>query len=435
MAISTINEHDREDRRADQTPSPAPPKAVLLKNTMRMALLAVVGIVGLVVIYVLVTRGRETADLQVGQISAESPYYPATAIPYSLPQKVFVVDTATSISRCTETAQGEEIHGITTLAMTSKIRVDPSQQYYMYFESGTSKNLDYAVEVYDTGTLKTISASIKDQLAPIAASAAGALVQVAKIGPVFGAAGAGAAPPPSNCSELNAAIKSNPKDGRLTLQQEDLWIPESSELPLAHFTVEVALSKLAQEFHLSRPYWTTANAYVELKVIGSVPPESPDLKFDAPICAETDQACPKQKPPLVKGLVLRNAVVADSTAYVCDSSCDATAPSQLTRVPSRTETVPQFGTRFLIPVHSGFAQDAAVAVSMNADGLITSLRLQSTSALGASIANIANQASGVTSVVSSLETSTTAANKSLADCLAAQKQVVAAGGSPIGTCQ
>lgn len=48
--------------------------------------------------------------------------------------------------------------------------------------------------------------------------------------------------------------------------------------------------------------------------------------------------------------------------------------------------MPQLGNRFLVRVHSGFAQDAAVEVALSADGLITKLEMKTASALGGNAA-------------------------------------------------
>ncbi len=48
--------------------------------------------------------------------------------------------------------------------------------------------------------------------------------------------------------------------------------------------------------------------------------------------------------------------------------------------------MPQFGVRFLVRVHSGFAQDGAAIVAMSADGVITRLQVQSTSSFASDVA-------------------------------------------------
>jgi hypothetical protein len=124
---------------------------------------------------------------------------------------------------------------------------------------------------------------------------------------------------------------------------------------------------------------------------------------------------------------------------VCDTACDATPGPQtvrredgLTELPPTTEIVPQLGTTFLLPVHSGFAQDAAADIAFSPDGLITRIRLQSTSALAASIKDLSGQFN--TLATSAAGPNTATINRNLADCLAAQKSVTQAGGAPIGTC-
>lgn len=442
-------------------------------RTLAKLLVAVVIVAALVAVYV-VAGTSDASDVEVGQISEDSPSYPATAIPYSLPQKTLILTTTTVVTGCLETPRGEIVVGTTSLAVAASVGIDPAQQYYIYFASGSrAKNLDYGVEIYDNGTLRSLALSIKDQVAPIAASALGALAQLApRLAPLVGAPGP-PTPPPPNCRTLDAAIKAN-DDPRLVLRQEDRWTPSPADGDSARYQVSVALERLGRQFHLGAPRWAVPNALIELEIPAGLPKEAPEIAqalaggapgdasrgdaSGAADCADQAKPCPPQKPRLVKGLVLRNAMRTRLVTRICDAACDAalrallpTEPDAASRLarslssgdeagllserPSSEETMPQFGTRFLVPVHSGFAQDAAVSLAMSPDGLITKLQLQSVSALSNSITAIGGQAGSLASGLATLEPSTATANRTLADCLAAQKQVTAAGGSPIGTCR
>ncbi len=227
-------------------------------------LLGVLIVAVLIGAYAAWDRG-DPSDLETGQITAASPEYPSTAIPYSLAEKTFVLATTTAVTGCVQTLSGEEISGTTKLAIDERVGVDPSQQYYIYFESGSrSKNLDYSVEAYDNGTLKSLSASIKDQVAPIAAGATGSLVPLFT-SPLAAMATAGPAPPASsNCQELNAALKEHPDDPRLVVEEEDLWTPQ---VPASlSYTVDASLAGLARNFKLGNPRWVVPNAIVELRL-------------------------------------------------------------------------------------------------------------------------------------------------------------------------
>ena len=380
---------------------------------MSRIILGVVIAIVLVALYV-IAGNRDASDLEVGQITPDSPVYPATSIPYSLPQKTFVVTTTTAITACIETPNGEEIHGKSSVVVTSRTSVDPTQQYYVYVESGSrSKNLSYRVDAYDNGTLKSFSASIKDQVAPIAAATLGALVKV--LPPIPGVQGLAGPerPPPVNCRLLNDALKQDANDPRLVLQQEDLWTPQAS----GTFSVDASLERLRLQFRLSNPRWAVENAIVTVALSARAARESPDIKFVAEGCKLGTEGCAEARPPLVKGLVLRNAARALLSTRVCDSICDALTltpgvrrDTLLTPGPSREETVPQFGTRFLVRVHSGFAQDAALNVAMNPDGLITTLQVESVSSLSSSIATAGAQVHELTSGASG-EPATDAAKK------------------------
>ncbi len=235
---------------------------LLLLGVAIVVVMAVVGIV----------RSYDTADLEVGQITPAFPSYPAGAIPYSLPRRVFVLDTTTQVTGCAETRQGEQIHGTTELTLRSDVEVDPTQQYYIYVDGVWGKNLNYEVQTYDNGMPKVVSVSITDQVAPIVASTAGSLVNVLRLAPAPVGAPALAAPPAANCHDLNAAISANPKDARLTIAQEDVWAPS---LPYSlRFDVHASLGRLAGAFKLSQPYWASDNALVELDAPQGAPAES-----------------------------------------------------------------------------------------------------------------------------------------------------------------
>jgi hypothetical protein len=356
--------------------------------TGRLLLLGVVIAAGMAVVGIV--RSYDTADLEVGQITPAFPSYPAGAIPYSLPRRVLVLDTTTQVTGCAETRQGEQIRGTTELTLSSDVEVDPTQQYYIYVNGVWGKNLSYEVQTYDNGMLKTVSASITDQVAPIVASTAGSLVNVLRLAPPPVGAPALAVPPAANCHDLNAAISANPKDARLTIAQEDIWAPS---LPYSlRFDVHAPLGRLAGEFKLSQPYWASDNALVELDAPQGAPAESSDIKFVPPACPAGAGTC-ATRPPLVQGLVLRNAVRSRVRAYVCDAACNMATPQQgerpeaaLTQRPSVEAIMPQFGVRFLVRVHSGFAQDGAAIVAMSADGVITRLQVQSTSSFASDVA-------------------------------------------------
>jgi hypothetical protein len=387
----------------------------------------------------------DDADLRVGHITPTTPFYPPGAVPYSLPYTALIIRTKTKITGCLEDGNAEVLHGTTDLEIVQSIEVDPHERYYLYFDSDTkSKNLDYAMETYENGTLKRLTASIKDQVAPITSATLGGLVGI-----FHGAAVAPAvAYPPgkANCTQIAAAIRQNPDDPRLRLQQEDRWTPtENSKF----YVVKVALDQLRELFKLTNPRWSGwANARVTVSALRDSSteddssiwggPSQAAIKFPDVVCPDSkvdqhgkvDQQCP---PSLVKGLVLRNAVRMTVSRSVCDAVCDQTPQhDQLTALNSFIEAFPQFGTHFLILVHSGFAQDAAVDVALSPDGLITYLKLQNTNALAGSIKEIGSQVGGLGAGAGTPNTSTTAANKSLADCLAAQKEVVSGGGTPIG---
>jgi len=399
-------------------------------------------------------------DIEVGQISSAWPNYPANAVPYALPQKTFTIATSTTVTGCKEDADGEVIHGRTTVVLGYDVEADPEQRYYIYFDSGSrSKNLDYSVQTYPGGALKSVSASIRDQVAPMTAAVSGALIK--SVLSMAAVPLASAPPVPlrgSNCASLNAAIaksKADQKaqDDRLTLTQTDRWAPSQENLSTP---IKVGLAPLQAAYGLINPRWfREPNAEVSIKVLDGqatgVGPDGIEAMKSKAACREPQAAAQAPEevsegpyrvtmspdactPPLVPGLVFRNGVRASVEVWTCNALCDAAqAPASLAVQNTSVETIPQLGRRFLVPVHSGYAQDAAAYVEMDADGMISKIELTSVSSLGDSVAALGNNVSSLGSAITSAE-STTNRNQNLANCLEAQKAVTSNGGTPIGIC-
>jgi len=336
----------------------------------------------------------DDADLQVGQISQRNPAYPAGAIPYALPQKTFIVSTSTLVTGCIAAAPGslysELIAGTTSLKIEVDTEIDPDSRYYIYFDSGQkSKNLDFQIHDYPNGTLQALSASITDQVAPISAAIAGGLLQLLPV-----AVGTAEAPerivPAPNCGQLTAAITANPNDPRLTITQQWRWAPQAGAAENGKIIepFESDLTGLARQFGLQAPEWISPNASIEIDLPAGAAAAS-HISFIQGACSNNGgaSACP---PPLADGLILLNPASVIIRPAVCDTACvqrpaAGTGADNLTALPEASEIVPQLGTKFLIPVHSGFAQNAAIGVALDSDGGVTDLTVQSSSAFAANL--------------------------------------------------
>jgi hypothetical protein len=384
---------------------------------MRRSLYGIVFLTACVVIAYLYFSHNDNAELQVGQLSGlpgKGDDYPAGAIPYALPQKTFVVSTSTRITGCDALTAGgmntEIISGVTSLKISIVTEVDPDSRYYIYVNSGQkSKNLEYEVQYYPNGTLKALSVAITDQVVPIAASITGGLLQVYHV--VGGGTGGAFLPPPAHpfCSKLNAAIQENPKNPHLTISQQFRWTPDLDEVGYGEVSeqFEADLSKLAQQFDLRAPVWAVPNASIELD-LPEIVNSSPDIFFAPGVCRKSLDpargylAC---GPDLADGLILRNPILVRMHPAVCDSTCaqipwsidDENSNAQLanlTELPDAPVVMPQLGKKFLIPVHSGFAQNAALDLALDPDGMITGIGLLNTSAVTSDIDTLRKDISG-----------------------------------------
>ena len=100
----------------------------------------------------------EASDLQVGHIGIPVPEIPSGAIPYALAIKHLVLTTTTLVTGCQEGDRGEIVKGKTNLTITSRMEADPENIYYIYFEASRGKNINYSIELYDNGSLKSLAA-------------------------------------------------------------------------------------------------------------------------------------------------------------------------------------------------------------------------------------------------------------------------------------
>jgi hypothetical protein len=380
---------------------------------------------------------RPRRDLRVGHVNAAALNYPEGAIPYTLPLKRFVVATSTRVSGCTESQNGEEISGVSIATISESDEMDPDQRYYIYFQSRTGgKSLDYQVESYSNGTVKSVTAAIRDEVPPMTASIAGALVKFVDL----------PAPPPpppvsppgpapkSNCADINAAIVNGPNDKRLVIQDETIWTPRGPWQPQLIFSAFPA--SFLQAFHLNAPRWRLPQATIEIEPVAM--PASPPVEYYA---ADSGEKCENDVPPstrgklpldappcLARGLVLRHPATGRVRHSVCDAACEASG--RLTPYPPTNTTIPQLGTLMQFPVHSGYTQSAAMNVELTPDGAIVRLQLWSGNA-----SSVVDNGRSATSASTSARPSVTEANKRLAECLAAQRAVLDQGQTPVGTCR
>lgn len=429
----------------------------------RIAGWSICGLIAVVAAALVYSAFRPSSQLKVGILSAVETHYPAGSIPYLLPTKRFIIAMTTKVTGCEVRGSAnpyaeEEIRGVTKVTITDWVDADVGQRYYIYPEGPRGTSINYQVELYDNGTLKSVAASVRDEVAPITASIVGAAVKFIPLIPPP-AAGPGIAPGKNNCTDLVAAIEKNPEDARLVLRDEQIWTPAPSSNYRDSVSVRFPPSFLYQ-FGLYRPRWRWPGVSLQIE-------HSPKMESNSPIefysggkkC--TDESLEDltkgperdRAPCLANGLILRTTAIGRLRYRVCDEMCDAVPPDQyrkisaqrsaygeppgspLTEYPSVATTVPQFGDLILLPIHSGYARNSALEVALSPDGAVRKLELKSESVLATNISTIGESAKGLgSSLVPGAKPTVTDTNKRLADCLAAQKAVIDHGGTPVGTC-
>lgn len=148
-------------------------------------------------------------------------------------------------------------------------------------------------------------------------------------------------------------------------------------------------------------------------------------------------------------LVLRDPAIAE--LRLCRNSCSSEGGIEASSDLASPIAVnlPQFGRYVVLPLKNQIFENSSLTVQVNPDGSIASIGNHSTGTLATNLATVgqigdqlatnAKAGNDAIAAANSVNAANAAAvdiaNKTLADCLAQQAAVKAAGGTPIGTCQ
>lgn len=152
------------------------------------------------------------------------------------------------------------------------------------------------------------------------------------------------------------------------------------------------------------------------------------------------------------GIVLRNPAI--GTARLCSGACpsaDDGKPTDTTPVLAELDNigVPQYGKRIVMPFKNVVLQNTTLAITLAADGTITSLGTHDMGTTNTVLTAVGTDAQAAASALQARASAITAGNtaaqaaaqmpdtvnKALADCLTQRNTIISLGGTPTVPCQ
>jgi hypothetical protein len=397
------------------------------------------------------------------------------SISYILPEKTFLISATYVLNSCrtillADTKQPSLFLDVdTTLSVVANNEADPDERYFISYADLRSwfKETNVTIESYPNKTLKTVNATLNDQTGPIITAAIGTAIKI-------GALAAAGASTEEFCDDntvltlADVAAKrkllstiAKPQGGNTDAQiaeiQKDInkaigdtltskvvlsWSPQLTELKPSITGYDAIVRALAPDQAVRK--WLSPKGREWLAT-------HPDEKQTTFIVLEIPSwSHPNVKEPAASvsdGLVLRDPAI--GLLRLCKGACPLPQGGMMSvdNVISVTNVVvPQLGRRVVLPLHNRVAENSVLDVSISEDGVITKLGVHSTSTAASSITALGANADAAKSVLDArtkaqndaLTASKNRAkddNKTLADCLEAQKTIVKDGGSPVGTCE
>ncbi|CAE6869177.1 hypothetical protein R69658_08044 [Paraburkholderia aspalathi] len=347
-------------------------------------------------------------------------------IPYSLPQKTFLVSAKYTITQCEVKGKQLQVSATKQITITSETEPDPSERYYIPYSSLRNffKDTDLTIQSFDNSTLKSMDATIADKTGPTITAVLGTALRIASLaGGVALTDAEGALTTESVCkADVVDALKAQSKqqapgagktksaakpktssgagaasapqaasqpgnDSPTTFSTVFLWRPQLSRSPQSAFS---------QPFypHQILKRWLTDAGYKLLN--------NPDQKSDAVEISDAgddvilkslktelriDLVAPQRQTALdgasTEGIILREP------AYGLLQACDDTCPDPTTNGRTASEysthgvfyaseeTVPQLGSYVILPLRNRMFETQTATIALSSDGAINKLGLKS----------------------------------------------------------
>ncbi|WP_241011653.1 hypothetical protein [Burkholderia sp. Ac-20392] len=380
-----------------------------------------------------------TSVYSVKRPDDSSPIY---GIPYSLPQKIYIVSAKYTITQCELLKDGSlQVQANKQITITSETQPDPSERYYIPYSSLRNffKDTDLTVENFDNSTLKSINATITDKTGPTITAVVGTALRIASLAGGVTLTDAGSNPTTKDmCNAdvlkaLSAQRKSQaPGSGKTksatkpasasaadaASATQAAAAPDSSSAttfstvfvwrPQLGSTADPKHSEITGHFYPRQilKKWLTPLGYKALnnKDQNQDTIEIPNASDDVILRSlktelRIDPVVPQKKTTLdnasVEGIILREP--AYGLLQACDEVCPDPTPSGADSSGYSThgvfhvseETVPQLGSYVILPLRNRMFETQTATIALSSDGAINKLGLKS-NAIAPEAASTAN---------------------------------------------
>ncbi|MCA8283980.1 hypothetical protein LGN21_30805 [Burkholderia cepacia] len=380
-----------------------------------------------------------TSVYSVKRPDDSSPIY---GIPYSLPQKIYIVSAKYTITQCELLKNGSlHIQVNKQITITSETQPDPSERYYIPYSSLRNffKDTDLTVENFDNSTLKSINATIADKTGPTITALVGTALRVASLAGGVTLTNAGAPPTTQDMCKadvlkaLNAQAKSQAQgsgktkgaakpatasatdtasatqaasapdsNSPTTFSTVFVWRPQLSDTP------DPKHPEISGHFYPRRilDRWLTPRGYKALNNRDQnedtieIPAGQDDvivksLRTELRIDPVVVQKKVNIDSASTQGIILREP--AYGLLQACDEACPNPMPGGSESSGYSThgvfhvseETVPQLGSYVILPLRNRMFETQTATIALSSDGAINKLGLKSNATLpdAASTAN------------------------------------------------
>jgi hypothetical protein len=373
-------------------------------------------------------------------------------IPYVLPKKAILVTVNYQVDECSVDENGRLKLSVRKTVSASQV-VEPGETFYIPYASIRNffKDNEVTVEAHDSSTLKSITAHSVDKTGPAITSVVALALKAASWSSNAKAAvsaadqrqkqrGAWCAKEIVDALDAIAALKQSKAEdapAKIAEQREALkfkqvvrWVPQKA----GPMSIEVYPQDLLQDESLA-----DANARIPAFI------SEARLEVARPVIPDASL------PDTNAGVVLRYPMMA--LLRVCERRCPTASGDATGVVGDADIVVPQLGDYFTVPLRNRIFQDQKIELTLSRDGLLEKVGINSKATAQAALENLNTNLDQIKAHRTAQEQAKEAAkteaanaaktvaenaqaiNQAIANCLAAQKALKEAGGSPVGTCQ
>jgi hypothetical protein len=388
-------------------------------------------------------------------------------IPYVLPKKAILVTVNYQVDECSVDENGRLKLSVRKTVSASQV-VEPGETFYIPYASIRNffKDNEVTVEAHDSSTLKSITAHSVDKTGPAITSVVALALKAASWSSNAKAAvsaadqrqkqrGAWCAKEIVDALDAIAALKQSKAEdapAKIAEQREALkfkqvvrWVPQKA----GPMSIEVYPQDLLQD------KWLTKEGLSALRVghesLADANARIPAFISEARLEVARPVIPDASLPDTNAGVVLRYPMMA--LLRVCERRCPTASGDATGVVGDADIVVPQLGDYFTVPLRNRIFQDQKIELTLSRDGLLEKVGINSKATAQAALENLNTNLDQIKAHRTAQEQAKEAAkteaanaaktvaenaqaiNQAIANCLAAQKALKEAGGSPVGTCQ